>query len=90
MTENNEDDYLLASIRRGDRNALTSLFRKYYRHLFRMALCLTKDSDIAYEIVIDVFTMLWKNREILNDSQSVSYHLFSSTRKKATEYAENK
>lgn len=89
MCKSNEDRYLLGLIRQGDKGALVDLFEKYYRHLNRLAFCLTKDRKIADKIVIDVFTMFWKNREIIDYDKPVSYYLFVLTYNEGVAYMES-
>ncbi|MCF2443371.1 hypothetical protein L0657_05335 [Dyadobacter sp. CY345] len=88
MSKSNKDRYLFSLIRQGDKDALAILFEKYYRHLNRMAFCLTKNRKMADDIVIDVFAMLWKNRETLDCKESVSYHLFVLTHRKGVTHME--
>jgi len=89
MLKSNEDRYLFSLIQQGNKDALVKLFEKYYRHLSRLAFCLTKNKKIADDIVIDVFTMLWENREILDYDKPVSYYLFTLTYSKGDIYMEN-
>jgi uncharacterized membrane protein YkgB len=86
MIKSNEDRYLFSLIEQGNKDALVKLFEKYYGHLSRLAFCLTKNRKIADDIVIDFFTMIWENREILDYDKPVSYYLFTLTYSKGDIY----
>lgn len=90
MIENQEDIYLFALIRKGDKDALENLFSKYYSALYRFAFCITKKKSSAEEIVIDVFAAIWEKREVLAADKNIAYHLFTSTQRKSVDYKQDK
>lgn len=63
-----------------DRQALDTLFRRYYVSLCQFALSLVRNSPDAEEIVSDVFFTLWKQRAARTVNTSVKAYLFSCVR----------
>lgn len=85
MIQNQEDIYLFALVRKGDKSALENLFNKYYSALYRFAFCLTKKKSTAEEVVIDVFAAIWEKREVLAADKNIAYHLFTLTQRKSVD-----
>lgn len=56
---------IISKIKQGDKLAFESLFKTYYARLCEYSCMLTKDKDIACEIVQDFFAKLWETRETL-------------------------
>lgn len=84
---NGQDDLLLISlIKQGDNRALDCLFRKYYHALCRFATYLNNRTDLAEEIVADVFFRIWEKRETLTVEKNVRSYLFTATRHTCINY----
>lgn len=60
------DQELVRLLQRGDHAAFSVLYERYWEMLLGMAFNRLKDLSAAEDIVHDVFTSLWKNRESLN------------------------
>lgn len=58
------DSSLLSAIASGDKTAFTILFERYRDQLFFYLLKHTKSSEVAEEIVTDIFMKLWTGREL--------------------------
>lgn len=69
-----------------DYKAFQELFHKYYSALCQQAYMLTHSSDIAEEIVSDVFLKVWKNRESLQIKISILAYLMKATRNASIDY----
>src|SRR5690606_2716745 len=63
-----------------------SLFRKYYYSLCRFATYLSNRTDLAEEIVADVFFKIWEKRETLHVEKNVRSYLFTATRHTCINY----
>jgi RNA polymerase sigma-70 factor (ECF subfamily) len=84
---NGQDDLLLISlIKQGNNRALDSLFRKYYYSLCRFATYLSNRTDLAEEIVADVFFRIWEKRETITVEKNVRSYLFTATRHTCINY----
>jgi RNA polymerase sigma-70 factor (ECF subfamily) len=69
---------LIERVRKGDEKAFESLFRTYYRSLCLFAHKIVKDSEVAEEIVQDIYYYVWEKRETLELTTSVKSYLFKS------------
>ncbi|NMB70712.1 MAG: sigma-70 family RNA polymerase sigma factor [Bacteroidales bacterium] len=79
--ENAEIRWLKA--RDGNKDAFESLFKSFYPGLCFYAYHLTNDSFLAEEIVQDVFTKLWKEREKIRIRESIRSYLYKSVHNSA-------
>jgi RNA polymerase sigma-70 factor (ECF subfamily) len=75
-----EDKELYFKLKDGDERAFQSLFRKYYPAMCHFASHFLHDSELAEEIVQDMFVKIWEKRAILNIETSVKHYLFRSVR----------
>jgi RNA polymerase sigma factor (sigma-70 family) len=58
------DEQLLHLLKDGDEAAFTELFGRYRNKLYYYLIKHTKSSEIAEEIVTDIFMKLWEGREL--------------------------
>lgn len=72
-------DILLHKIKKGDLNEFEKLFKLYYPLLCFYALKFVQDTDLAKEIVQDLFCKIWEDRERLNIHTSFKAYLYRST-----------
>lgn len=61
------------------------LFREYYSRLYYFAYDFTEDIEASKDIVSDVFTSIWNNKENIENDKVVGY-LFVSVRNQALNY----
>lgn len=73
-------DQLAFRIKVGDEQAFELLFRKMYVRLCCYANKFLNDPEETKEIVQDVFSALWENREGLNSDCPVEAYLYKITR----------
>jgi RNA polymerase sigma-70 factor (ECF subfamily) len=66
----------LRKIRKGDITSFERLFHNYYKGLFGYAAGLIRNSELAEEIVQDVFYNIWKNRESLRITHNWQSYLY--------------
>lgn len=71
------DKALLLSLQKGNEMAFDSLFRKYYTTLCAYAHRFVR-MDVAENLVQDMMTWLWENRETFVIESSLSSYLFRS------------
>jgi RNA polymerase sigma-70 factor (family 1) len=76
-------------IRNGDIGQFESLFRSSYVSLVRYAMTLVRDHDTAEEIVQDLFTRLWQDKEKLKIESSLNAYLFRSVYNKCLHYIDH-
>lgn len=64
----------------GDEIAFRELFDCYYPRLLHFSFSLIRNSVLAEEIVLDVFTTIWKNRQKLCEVEHIENYLFTATK----------
>ncbi len=74
---------LHARIRAGDPAAFESLFREYYARLSRFAARHTESAALAEELVQDLFTRLWIERDRWPAPANIRAYLFRAVRNRA-------
>lgn len=75
-----EDRELYVKLKGGDEQAFQALFRKYYSAMCHFANQFLNDSEMAEEIVQDMFVKIWEKRAVLNIETSVKHYFFRSVR----------
>lgn len=72
------DKEFISSLKRGDSKGYQFLVTSYHQKLCVYANSLTNDSDLAEDIVQNVFMSIWKNRNKLKDQFVVKSYLYKS------------
>ncbi|WP_188747289.1 sigma-70 family RNA polymerase sigma factor [Parapedobacter defluvii] len=67
---------LLNRISKGDERAFGELFHAYYNHIGEFVQLFTHDLEATEEIVLEVFTKIWINRESLPLIENFDAYLF--------------
>jgi len=66
--------------------AFEELFRLHYTELCRYALRLTRNEEVAEEVVQEVFISFWERRNEITITHSVKAYLISSVRNRSINY----
>jgi RNA polymerase sigma-70 factor (ECF subfamily) len=69
-----------------DQHAFKELFDIYFDKIFKVALSIIKDSDLAEEIAEDVFFNFWQMRRRYPEIRSVDNYLFISAKNLSLHY----
>lgn len=77
------DEFLLSLICKGDKNAFNILFKNYYSGLVVFAHNYINDLPKSEEIVQDVFTKIWLERDSLEIKSNTKNWLFLAVKNKA-------
>jgi RNA polymerase sigma-70 factor, ECF subfamily len=77
------DEALIASIAKGDRQAMKFLFERHNVRVFRFIARLTGDRELAEDVVSDVFFDVWRTAGSFEGRCQVSTWLLSIARYKA-------
>lgn len=81
------DEQLLNSIiENNDYKAFERLFHRYYSLLCQQVNRRICNSHFAEEIVLDVFTKIWRNRANISINTKVKYYLFTAIKNQAIDY----
>lgn len=73
-----DDLQLTNAIAKHNKRAFETLYKKYYQQLFAIAYRYVGQTQIAEEIVHDVFITIWNKAELLNIQYSMKSYLFKS------------
>jgi RNA polymerase sigma-70 factor (family 1) len=73
-----DDLQLINAIAQRDKRVFEVLYKKYYQQLFAVAYRYIGHTQIAEEIVHDVFIIIWNKAEQLNIQYSMKSYLFKS------------
>lgn len=85
-----KDRELAERIRLGDRNAFAQLYRIYYENLCRFALRFVNSTDLAEEMVQDVFLNVWRKRTEWPKGVNPKSYLFRSVRNRSLDYLKHR
>jgi RNA polymerase sigma-70 factor (ECF subfamily) len=77
------DEFLMARVARGDRQALRLLYGRHQLKVFRFALRLTGNSATAEDVVSEVFLELWRRAGSFEGRARLSTWLLAIARNKA-------
>lgn len=75
-----EEYKLLQSLGQGDKKAFSMLYTIYAGKCYQFVSHLSKDEEVAKDIVHDIFVKIWLKREIVSQVDSFSSYLFKMTR----------
>lgn len=77
---------LIAKIRRGDAAAFEVLFRKTSAALIRFGWRLVRNTQVAENIVQDVFVRIWRNRAALDPGLNIKAYLYQAVKNQALQH----
>jgi len=83
------DLLILAKIKEGDVKAFEEVFRLYYIPLCMYAICITGQSDVAEEIVQELFYVFWRDKNKLQLLRSVKSYLYGAVHNQSLQYLEH-
>jgi|SRR5699024_357349 len=83
-----EDIKLWKRLINDERDALSMLFRKYYKPLLNYGLHLIPRDDLVKDSIQELFFTMWDKRESLSDVQHVRSYLYCSMRRTLFRQAE--
>jgi RNA polymerase sigma-70 factor (family 1) len=78
-----QDIALLLAVAQGDERAFTALYNRYHQRLAVHIYRITKSTELAEEVVHDVFLKIWLNRETLTGIGNFPVYLYVISRNAA-------
>ncbi len=87
-TEILDDSTLWKSLKEGNENAFSILFKRHYSHLVRYGNSFLSFPEKVQDCVQDVFTDIWIYRDKLNNEVVVKAYLLACVRKRITRLQE--
>lgn len=82
------DCQLLRQMEGGDQSAFNILFEKYWERAYNETYRRTKDREAAKDIVQEIFTHIWVNREVLH-LENLSAYLHVAIRNRVIRYLQH-
>ncbi len=86
--EDRRDRVLLQGVIAGDREAVRTLYHRFYHRLLRFILRITRHLDTAEEGVNDVMLVVWRRADSFQDRSRVSTWIMGIAYRKALKLAE--
>ena len=77
---------IIDKIKSGDRKAYESLFLEHYKNMVLYAKKFVMETEVARDIVQDVFIYIWDKREKLNIDRSLASYLFRAVKNASINY----
>ncbi|GAB2572310.1 RNA polymerase sigma factor [Spirosoma areae] len=74
------DTELALRLKQHDEAAFETLFRRYYRYLYSVAIQYVKDPALAEDALQEVYLKLWTNREQVDETRSIKSYLATAMR----------
>ena len=90
MNTNSDDILLLKLIKQGDQIAFRHLFYQYADSLERFITYYIHDREKSQDLVLDIFTYIWENRQNFEIKLTLKAHLFQAARNKSFTYIRDK
>ncbi|SMO71202.1 RNA polymerase sigma factor [Fodinibius sediminis] len=84
------DKTLVEQIRNSNKEAFEKLFRRYYSGLHRFLWGYVQNSQVAEDMVQEVFVRVWENRGELNPNEKVKNYLYKVGRNLAIDHSRHK
>lgn len=81
-----DDHGIVARVRNGDLDAFESVFRTHYSELVRFAYATVQSSDVAQDLVSELFSSLFERRATWEIRTSIRAYLMSATRYRVINY----
>ncbi|HEX6983476.1 MAG TPA: RNA polymerase sigma-70 factor [Balneolaceae bacterium] len=77
-SDGHEDRVFLQRLKVGDEKSFRSIYIKYHKQLYSIALKYLRSEQLAEDAVHDVFLKLWNNKKKLDNSGSLRGFLFTA------------
>lgn len=90
MNTNSDDILLLKLIKQGDQIAFRHLFYQYADSLERFITYYIHDREKSQDLVLDIFTYIWENRQNFEIKLTLKAYLFQAVRNKSFTYIRDK
>ena len=90
MNTNSDDILLLKLIKQGDQIAFRHLFYQYADSLERFITYYIHDREKSQDLVLDIFTYIWENRQNFGIKLTLKAYLFQAARNKSFTYIRDK
>ena len=80
------DGSLIGKLRNGDVSSFEVIYKSHYRRIYHFALQYLHNEEVCSNIIQDVFSSLWDNKEKLTVETNLNAWLFTVTKNKCLKY----
>ena len=80
------DSSLIGKLKNGDASSFEVIYKSHYRRIFHFALQYIHDEEVCSNIIQDVFSSLWDNKEKLTAETNLNAWLFTVTKNRCLKY----
>ena len=80
------DQSLLDALIKGEETAFEKIYKSYFALLQNYSTSIVGDSEVALEIIQNIFVALWENRKNLDREKSLRNYLLRSTHNNSLRY----
>ena len=80
------DGPLIVKLKNGDSSSFEVIYKSHYRRIFHFALQYLHDEEVCSNIIQDVFSSLWDNKEKLLTETNLNAWLFTVTKNRCLKY----
>lgn len=77
---------IIIEFTKGDAGAFGKIYCEYFSKAVSFAIYYVWDSEVARDIVHDVFVSLWENRENIDASRNIEPYIITSTKNRCINY----
>ena len=81
-----EELSLWEQLRKGDENAFSTLFVRFYADLYAYSVKLTKEESLSHDIVQELFLNLWQSHQKLQPIESIKPFLLKCAKNLVIDY----
>jgi RNA polymerase sigma-70 factor (ECF subfamily) len=78
--------HIIEEIKDDNERSFRLLFEHYYPRILRVACYRVKNEELAQEVVMDVFTKLWKYRKKLSEIHNFTNYIFTAVKNQSINY----
>ncbi|MCK9618783.1 MAG: RNA polymerase sigma-70 factor [Lentimicrobiaceae bacterium] len=80
------DSSLIGKLKNGDISSFEVIYKSHYRRIFHFALQYLRNEEACSNIIQDVFSSLWDNKEKLTIETNLNAWLFTVTKNRCLKY----
>lgn len=80
INNNTSDEVLLVRLKQADQKAFIIIYERYHKVLYAVSYKYLKEENRVKDIVQDIFTKLWEERESIQVTTNLKSYLYSMTR----------
>ena len=90
FNKNTPEEILICHIREGNEEAFKTVFLRYYKQLALFARRFVRTTDVAEDLIQEVFARIWESREEWSPGSSLKVYLYQVVKHQALDYLKHK